>query len=346
MKTQIYATFGPACRKEHILKEMIKAGMTGIRLNLSHTTLLESEDYILAYQKVAKECGVKPQILIDMQGPELRIGNLQEPIFLKEEEEIVLAKEEVILKESFFNGIKVLYRTIIPIPEIVIKETFIEDELLLDDGKIKVKVIEVRNDFLKAIVLRGGVLLGRKSIKNVNRNIKMPVLTKHDIENIRFAKKYGITALMQPFVLNKEDLTYVRTILRQYDAEDILIFAKIENQIGVKNLEQILPNADVLIIARGDLGNDMPLWELPRVQKEIEMICKKYNKPYIVVTQMLASMEQNPVPTRAEVSDIFHAVYHGAYGVMITGESAIGKYPVEAVSYLTNTAKEAENMLF
>ncbi len=328
MKTQIYATFGPACKEEQILKEMIKAGMTGMRLNLSHTTLLESEDYIYAYQKVAKECGVKPQILIDMQGPELRIGNLQEAICLKEGEEIILAKEEVI-----------------PIPEIVIRETFIEDELLLDDGKIKMKVIEVRNDFLKAVVLRGGVLYGRKSIKNINRNIKMPVLTEHDIENIRLAKKYGITALMQPFVLNGEDLDYVRRVLKQYDAEDIFIFAKIENRIGVRNLEQILPNADVLIIARGDLGNDIPLWELPRVQKEIEIICKKYNKPYIVVTQMLASMEQNPVPTRAEVSDIFHAVYHGAYGVMITGESAIGKYPVEAVSYLVNTAKEAETMI-
>ena len=345
MKTQIYATFGPACKEEHILKRMIKAGMTGMRLNLSHTTLLESEDYIYTYQKVAKECGVKPQILIDMQGPELRIGNLKQPIFLKEEEELILAKEEVIVKGSFFNGGELLDKTIIPIPKIVIKETLIEDELLLDDGKIKVKVVEASNDFLKGIVLRGGSLAGRKSIKNVNRTIKMPVLTEHDVENIRLAKKYGITALMQPFVLNGEDLEYVRTILRQYGAEDILIFAKIENQIGVKNLEQILPNADVLIIARGDLGNDMPLWELPRVQKEIEIICKKYNKPYIVVTQMLASMEQNPIPTRAEVSDIFHAVYHGAYGVMITGESAIGKYPVEAVVYLVNTAKEAENML-
>ena len=111
---------------------------------------------------------------------------------------------------------------------------------------------------------------------------------------------------------------------------------------GVENLETILPEADVIIIARGDLGNDMPLWELPHIQKQIETACKKAGKPYIVVTQMLASMEQNPVPTRAEVSDIFHAVYHGAWGVMVTGETAIGNYPVEAVRYLANTAQTAE----
>ena len=135
----------------------------------------------------------------------------------------------------------------------------------------------------------------------------------------------------------------VKEILNQSNANDIQIFAKIENQIGVSNLESIVQTADVIIIARGDLGNDMPLWELPSAQKKIEKVCKECQKPYIVVTQMLASMEQKPVPTRAEVSDIFHAVMHGAYGVMVTGETAIGKYPVEVIRYLANTAKEAED---
>ena len=171
----------------------------------------------------------------------------------------------------------------------------------------------------------------------------MPVLTRHDIQNIKDAKAYGVTALMQPFVLSGEDLESVRNILTVYNADDIQIFAKIENKLGVSNLENIIPKADVIIIARGDLGNDMPLWELPKVQKQVEEMCKKHNKPYIVVTQMLASMEQKPVPTRAEVSDIYHAVLHGAYGVMVTGETAVGKYPVEVIRYLANTAKEAEN---
>lgn len=324
MNTQIYATFGPSCRDEKILKEMIEAGMTGMRLNLSHTTLAASEADIFAYQKAAKEQGVIPQILIDMQGPELRVGNLESPVFLEEGAAIVLGQ----------GGTE--------IPKEVISTVQIGDNILLDDGKIQVEVLEVKEDFLETKVLRGGMLQAHKSIKIQNRNIKMPVLTAHDIENIRQAKEYGVTALMQPFVLNGEDLSYVREVLKEYDAEEIQIFAKIENRIGVENLENIIPKADVIIIARGDLGNDMPLWELPTVQKRIEETCKKYQKPYIVVTQMLASMEKQPVPTRAEVSDIFHAVMHGAYGVMITGESAIGKYPVEAVRYLTNTAKEAE----
>ena len=181
-----------------------------------------------------------------------------------------------------------------------------------------------------------------KSIKIVDVNVPMPVLTDHDIRNIRQAKEYGVTALMQPFVFSGEDLKQVRKILKQENAEHLQVFAKIENRIGVENLQSILPEADLLVIARGDLGNDMPLWELPVVQKKIENVCKKYGKPYMVVTQMLASMEQNPIPTRAEVSDVFHAVYHGAEAVMVTGETAVGKYPVEVIRYLANTAKEAE----
>ena len=169
----------------------------------------------------------------------------------------------------------------------------------------------------------------------------MPVLTEHDLYNIRLAKEYGVTALMQPFVCSGEDLKKVREILQEEKAEHIQIFAKIENRIGVDNLDSILPEADLIVIARGDLGNDMPLWELPVIQKKVEKSCKKYGKPYMVVTQMLSSMEQNPIPTRAEVSDIFHAAYHGAEAVMVTGETAVGKYPVEVIRYLANTVREA-----
>lgn len=326
MKTEIFATFGPACGEEKILKEMIHAGMTGMRLNLSHTTLPASENYIKAYQKVAKEEGVKPQILIDMQGPELRVGELEQPLVLEENQKIILGAKKI------------------PIPIEVISEAEVGDEILLDDGKISIEVESVQTADISARVVRGGLLQGHKSIKIKDKNVKMPPLTNHDIENIRLAKKYGVTALMQPFVLHGEDLTYVRTILREYGVEDIQIFAKIENKLGVENMDTILPEADVIIIARGDLGNDMPLWELPKVQKQIEKACKKANVPYVVVTQMLASMEEHPVPTRAEVSDIYHAVYHGAWGVMLTGETAIGKYPVEAVRYLANTSKEAEKI--
>lgn len=326
MNTQIYATFGPSCGSEQIIKAMVQAGMTGMRLNLSHTTLPESEAWIHAYQKAAGECGVIPRILIDMQGPELRIGTLEKPVSLKTGEAVILDDK-------------------IPIPGQVLASCETGDLLLLDDGRIHLRISALQENGLMAEVVHGGLLRSHKSIKIQGKNISMPVLTDHDLENIRLAKAYGITALMQPFVLSGSDLKHVRRALKENNAGHLQIFAKIENRIGVENLENIIPEADVIVIARGDLGNDMPLWELPAVQKEIESLCRKHHKPYLVVTQMLASMESTPVPTRAEVSDIFHAVYHGAYGVMITGESAIGKYPVQSVTYLKNTADQAEEYL-
>lgn len=329
MKTQIFGTFGPACATEEILNQMIDAGMTGMRLNLSHAALIESEAYIRAYQRAAVSRGVEPQILIDMQGPELRVGKMEKSVELGEQKRVIIGH----------NGI--------PVSKEVLEAVEIGDEILFDDGKISMRVLEItdaKDSVLQEIiaeVIRGGILHSHKSVKVVGKHISLPPLTKHDVENIKVAKKYGVIALMQPFVLSGEDLHFVRESLKEYGAEDVQIYAKIENRLGMENLTSILSEADVIVIARGDLGNDMPLWELPMAQKKIEKACKDTGKPYIVVTQMLASMEKNPVPTRAEVSDIFHAVYHGAWGVMLTGETAVGKYPVEAIAYLNQTAKSA-----
>ena len=330
-KTEIYGTFGPSCKSREVLEEMIKAGMTGIRLNLSHTTLAKSRDYIENYKTAAESLGVVPQILIDMQGPELRVGDVTESLL--EEGSIVLLKK---IENCLYGEKKE-----IPVPAAVLSAVKAGNEVLLDDGKIKIRIEEITSYGACAKVIVGGNLKPHKSIKIIDVNVSMPVLTKHDIQNIRLAKEYGITALMQPFVFSGEDLKQVREVLKEEKADHLQVFAKIENKMGVEHLESILQEADLLVIARGDLGNDMPLWELPAVQKRIENICKKYQKPYMVVTQMLASMEHNPIPTRAEVSDIFHAVYHGAKAVMVTGETAVGKYPVEVIRYLANTAKEA-----
>lgn len=359
IKIQIYGTFGPLCKSEEVLEEMIKAGMTGMRLNLSHTTLEKSKEYIENYRLAAEQQNVIPQILIDMQGPELRIGEMKESsleegtIVLLEgielyncqeqTEKAVLCQQEV--EDSKIRTADREVRIKIPVPSEVISSVKIGNEILLDDGKIRIRAEEITQDGVYAKVLIGGTLKPHKSIKIVDVNVPMPVLTAHDIKNIRLAKEYGVTALMQPFVFLGDDLKQVREILKRENAEYLQIFAKIENRIGVDNLDNILPEADLIVIARGDLGNDMPLWELPVIQKKIENICKKYGKPYMVVTQMLASMEQNPLPTRAEVSDIFHAVYHGAEAVMVTGETAVGKYPVEVIRYLSNTAKEAVRYL-
>lgn len=323
---QIYATLGPACAGWEIQEKMFRAGMTGMRLNLSHTGLEESAELLEAFHKAARSAGVDAQLLIDMEGPELRIGKMAKT---------VLSEGEIVRLGRKGDGV-------IPVPEAVISAMEVGDEVLLNDGKIALIITKREGHAAEAVVTRGDILSGHKSIKITGKQVTLPVLTEHDISNIRLASQYGVTGLMQPFVQSGEDLVYVRSTLQENNAGHVQIFAKIENRAALANLDSIIKEADVVIIARGDLGNDMELWELPAVQKEIEDACKKMDKPYIVVTQMLASMEEHAVPTRAEVSDIFHATMHGAYGVMITGESAVGKYPIEAIKYLANTAKSGE----
>ncbi len=238
MKTKIFATFGPSCRDKEVLADMVAYGLTGMRLNLSHMTLPQAADYIDAYRSVSSD----PQILIDMQGPELRVG-----------------KADLTLE-----GIVDVYG--IGLPGAVTDCLEAGDEILLDDGKLLIRMIDTH----RAEVVRGGFLKSRKSVKIKDKNVDMPVLTDHDIENVRLAKDYSVTAVMQPFVRSGDDLKRVREILDSHGGKDIKIYAKIENRQGVDNLSDILPYADVLVIARGDLGNDMPLWELPSVQKRIE----------------------------------------------------------------------------
>ena len=324
----IYGTFGPACGQEDILKQMFEAGMTGMRLNLSHTSLTDSAERIAAFRRAAAAAGIVPELLIDMQGPELRIGNI-EPMTLTDGDSVILGE----------GGI--------PVPEVTLPVMCIGDEVVLDDGKISVRVRENHGTHVICTVERGGVLTSRKSIKlkNPNAIVDMPVLTEHDLNNVRCAAEYGVTGLMQPFVQSGKELARVREALERQGAGHVKIFAKIENMQGVDNLEDILPEADWVIIARGDLGNDMDLWQLPAVQKKIAAACVKAGKPFVVVTQMLASMEHSPMPTRAEVSDIFNAVLDGCAGVMVTGETAVGDYPAEVIRYLTNTVKSAEDYL-
>lgn len=324
----IYGTFGPACGQEDILKQMFEAGMTGMRLNLSHTSLTDSADRIAAFRAAAETAGIVPELLIDMQGPELRIGTI-EPMTLTDGEPVILGE----------GGI--------PVPEVTLPVMYTGDEVVLDDGKISVRVRENHGSHVICTVERGGVLTSRKSIKLKNPDVvvELPVLTEHDLNNVRCAAEYGVTGLMQPFVHSGEELRKVRKALQENGADHVKIFAKIENMQGVEHLEDILAEADWVIIARGDLGNDMDLWQLPAVQKKIAAACVKAGKPFVVVTQMLASMEHSPVPTRAEVSDIFNAVLDGCAGVMVTGETAVGDYPAEVIRYLTNTVKSAEDYL-
>lgn len=323
-----YGTLGPSCAAADKLEEMFCAGMTGVRLNLSHVTLEDAAEQIAELQKAAHRCGVEPKLLIDMQGPELRVGVMEPPVELQEEAEVILGQ----------GGI--------PVPEMVLPYLAAGQTVLLNDGKLLLEVTENCDDFAKTQVKRGGILCSRKSIALPGaKGFRPPTMTQADLENIRCAAKYGVTGVMQPFVRDREDLETVRHTLDENGCKHVRLFAKIENMDGVERLNELLPACDEVVIARGDLGNAVPLWELPTVQKRIAARCNAAGKPFMVVTQMLASMEQNPVPTRAEVSDIFNAVLDGASSVMVTGETAVGRYPTEVMHYLVKTAQEAKKWM-
>ena len=323
MHTAIYGTLGPSCSDADTLTKMTQEGMTGLRLNLSHTTLREAEPLLAAVHEAERRSGKRLELLLDMQGPELRIGRLAQPMMLTEGERVRLGE----------GGI--------PLPEEVLRAVEKGQILLLDDGKLRLRAESAGT----AAVEIGGTLRSRKSVALPGKEISLPAMTAQDRENLMLAPSCGVTAVMQPFVRSAEDLRDVRAEIDACGGSGIRLFAKIENRRGLDALPTLLPHADEIVIARGDLGNAVPLWELPVVQKRIAALCREHGVPFMVVTQMLASMEHSPVPTRAEVSDICNAVLDGASSVMVTGETAAGEYPVEVIRFLANTVREAEAFL-
>ena len=316
----IFGTLGPACEDERVLGDMLRLGMTGVRLNLSHGTLLSAAPRLQHLRNAERQTGISAKLLVDLQGPELRIGDLPSPVMLEE-------------------GSTVQVPADISMPQIVVKALKNGQEILLDDGKLL--LIAIGED--RAIVKRGGMLYSRKSIALPGVELNTPALTNEDLENISHFSEFGVTGVMQPFVRGGRDLQELREALQNAGCSSLRIYAKIENQCGMERLPDILPEADEIVIARGDLGNAMPLWELPAAQKKIASACRDVKKPFMVVTQMLASMEHSPVPTRAEVSDVFNAVFDGASSVMVTGETAVGEYPVEVIHYLSETVQSADH---
>ena len=326
MKGKLYGTLGPSCAEESILRKMLRAGMSGMRLNLSHVTLAEAADTVAALRGAAQKEGVTVDLLIDLQGPELRVGAIEGGFDLREGACVTLGED-------------------FAVPDILRGNLRRGDELLLDDGAFLLRVED--ETALVCRVVRGGTLRSHKSLAVVGRELPAPVLTRQDMENLRVAKEYGVTALMQPFVRGREDILAVREALGECGAEGLKIFAKIENVTGLQKVEEIAEVSDVVICARGDLGNAMPLWELPRAQGKIVRVCREKGTPFMISTQMLHSMHASAVPTRAEVTDVYTAAKSGADYLLLTGETAAGKYPVEAMEYFSKIAangwEDAEN---
>ena len=319
-----YGTLGTACRDYGTLTRLFRAGMTGARLNLSHTSLAQCAGLLHeVYFPAAREAGVDPHLIVDLQGPELRVGVLAEPVPLPDGGEAILGG----------GGI--------PVPEAVVRTARPGDQISLDDSALLLEVTKTAPAALTCRVIRGGTLNSRKSLAILGVEVDSPTLTQDDLDNLDRAGELGVTHILQPFVRGRHDVDALKAALEERGLGHIQIMAKIENRRGLEHLEEILASAHQICIARGDLGNSMPLWELPAVQKELARRCAEAKKPFCLVTQLLWSMEQRPVPTRAEVLDIYNGVLDGASSLMLTGETAVGKYPVEAMEYLVKTAQTA-----
>lgn len=319
---ELYGTLGPADSDKETLKEMFRAGMTGLRLNLSHKSLSECEEWLQNVYEVSEELHIVPDLLVDLQGPEVRIGTLPAPLPLETGSRISLGPDGMI-----------------PLPSCVYPYLKQGQVLRLDDGKIILTIVDEAT--CSAHVDVGGTLESRKSLALDGQNLLLPTLTEADLDNLAVLRRYRVTGVMLPFVRNAQDLLTLRKTLLSLQLPLIRIFAKIENQAGIDQLPELLPHCDQIVIARGDLGNAVSLTRLPVVQKQIANLCRRTKTPFMVVTQMLASMEQHPVPTRAEVNDICNAVLDGATSLMLTGETAVGRYPVQAMQILSDTAFEA-----
>lgn len=310
---EFYGTLGPACASEETLGRMLDAGMTGARLNLSHMGLAGAEPWLEALFRAGRSRGLRPELLIDTQGPELRTGPLERPLRLEEGASLELGEGGLPLPEQLEGLLQPGMR------------------LLLDDGAMLLELTAPR----RARVLRGGVLGGRKGLTVEGLEYEAPPLTPADLENLRAARDFGVTAVMQSFTRSARDIAAVRAAP---GAAGLRVFAKVESREGVEALPELLPAADMLVIARGDLGAALGIYALPALQKRIAAACRAAGAPFMVVTQLLHSMQQAPVPTRAEVSDIYNAVLDGAAALMLTNETAAGQYPAEAMRALTRAA--------
>lgn len=336
-KTKIICTIGPASESEEILRELFKNGLDVCRLNFSHGSHEEHKKRIDTIKKVRKELNLPIGIMLDTKGPEIRIGDFKDGVIEIQEGDIfILTTREILGDKSI---VSVSYKGL---PNDVEKGT----KILIDDGLIEFEVLEVIDGTdIKCVALNSGILKNKKGVNVPNVKINLPAVTEKDIKDIIFGIKNEVDFIAASFVRKASDVLEIRKILEENNGEHIEIIAKIENQEGVDNIDEILAVADGIMVARGDLGVEIQTEEIPIVQKELIRKANLAGKPVITATQMLDSMMRNPRPTRAEVTDVANAILDGSSAIMLSGETASGKYPVEAVKTMYNIAVRTENSL-
>lgn len=334
-KTKIVCTIGPASEDIAVLSELLKAGMNVARLNFSHGTHEEHKQRIANIRLASKETGIPVAIMLDTKGPEIRIGLLEKgEVDLIEGEEITLTTQEVLGNKQ---RIMVNYKNL-PL------ELKPGTSILLDDGLLELRVEKIEETEIHCVVVNGGVLSNRKKVNVPGVNINLPGLTEKDIDDITLGAQEGLDYIAASFIRSADDVIAIRKVLEGMQT-DISIISKIENQQGVQNLDEIIKVSDGLMVARGDLGVEIPAEEVPIVQKKLIDKCNMAGKPVITATQMLDSMIRNPRPTRAEASDIANAIYDGTDAIMLSGETASGKYPLLAVQTMVRIARRTEESL-
>lgn len=332
-KTKIICTIGPASSSEETLTAMCLAGMNVARLNFSHGTHDEHQEKIDLIKKVRQTLSLPIAIMLDTKGPEYRIKTFENhQITLNDGDTFTFTVDEV---EGNEQKVSVSYKDLI-------KEINVGDRILVNNGLLIFEVMELKGNDAVCKVIVGGQMSDRKSMNFPNHVMKGDYLSEQDKDDILFGIKNGVDFVAASFVSNKKDILSVRQFLNENGGEDIDIIAKIENRSGVDNIDEICEIADGIMVARGDLGVEIPFVEVPAIQKYLIKKCRLLGKRVITATEMLESMIHNPRPTRAEISDVANAVYDGSSAIMLSGESASGKYPVDAVRNMAMIAEYTE----
>ncbi|OUN01073.1 MAG: pyruvate kinase [Paenibacillaceae bacterium ZCTH02-B3] len=335
-KTKIVCTIGPASDSPEMLKKLIDAGMNVARLNFSHGDFESHGASIRNIRQAASELGKTVAILLDTKGPEIRLGKMAaDPVELERGQTVILTTEDV---PGTRERISVSHKGL---PEDVEPGT----KILIDDGLIALTVLEVRGTEIHCRVENSGPVKSNKGVNVPGVAISLPGITEKDAADIVFGIRQGVDFIAASFVRRAADVLEIRELLERHGASQIQIIAKIETQQAVDNLDEILEVSDGIMVARGDLGVEIPVEEVPLVQKRIIEKCNQAGKPVITATQMLDSMQRNPRPTRAEASDVANAIFDGTDAIMLSGETAAGKYPVESVLMMSRIAERAEAAL-
>ncbi|MDB0068925.1 pyruvate kinase [Flavobacteriaceae bacterium] len=334
-KTKIIATLGPSSTGKPMLKSLMEEGVNVFRVNFSHANHSEVKKTVLNIREISSLLGLHVAVLGDLQGPKIRLGTVKENVFIENGDTVSITTSEVEFGDSSLVSINYL-----GFPKDVAKG----EKILVDDGKIILKILETnKKDLVKAEVVQGGELKSRKGVNLPNTKISLPALTEKDRTDALFAIKNNFDWLALSFVRSKEDVYSLEELIKQNSENKIPIIAKIEKPEAIKNLDAILQAADGLMVARGDLGLEIPAEEVPLNQKLMVNMAKKARKPIIIATQMMESMIDSLTPSRAEVNDVANSVMDGADAVMLSGETSVGQYPVQVIQTISKIIKGVEN---